>query len=71
MLSFLLLSLSFFFPPSKKSYVVTNLIKNYFLSKCPYPLLMLMLKGYWGWSNVHSGGIDMSLLDFLTWLGYR
>ena len=32
----------------------------------------------WGWSNVHSGGTDRysggtdrSLLDFLTWLGYR
>ena len=25
----------------------------------------------WGWSNVHSGGIDRSLLDFLTCLGCR
>ena len=27
--------------------------------------------GLWSWSNVYSGDRDRSLIDFLTWVGYR
>ena len=34
-----------------------------------YRLQSSFICNLWGWSNVHSGVTDKSLLDFLTWLG--
>ena len=36
-----------------------------------YRLKKSFICNFWSWSNVSSGDRDRSLLDFLTWMGYR
>ena len=36
-----------------------------------YRLKSSFICNFWPWSNVYSGDRDRSLLDFLTWIGYR
>ena len=36
-----------------------------------YRLKNSFICNFWSWSNVSSGDRDRSLLEFLTWMGYR
>ena len=36
-----------------------------------YRLNNSFICNFWSWSNVSSGDKDRSLLEFLTWMGYR
>ena len=36
-----------------------------------YRLKNSFICSFWSWSNVSSGDRDTSLLEFLTWMGYR
>ena len=36
-----------------------------------YRLKSSFICNVWSWSNIYSGDRDRSLLNFLTWMGYR
>ena len=36
-----------------------------------YRLKSSFICNFWSWSNVYGGDRDTSLLNFLTWMGYR